>query len=248
MTNLSCAIHGMMSNHSHMSKDKKNHVKIRKRWQILVDASHLCIPEDWYYNRMILQLIDNLDLNSPFDATVAACAVTAFWGQCRLGELLPSHASDLPSSPFPTCTDFKCSIRNPLSCLLHLPRTKTHQHSQDVVLVDQYDPINPIPLLKNHIRVNSIPKSDFLFAYTTTSTSTCSFLTKPLFLQRCNSIWHHLGYPTLPATVSAMEGQPNSWLLAHPLMSSRQWVDGLQNLSCAIGVHSTILPRNTFGT
>ena len=144
---------------------------------------------------MISQLIDNLDLNSPFDAAVAACAVTAFWGQCRLGELLPSHASDLLSNPFPTRADFKYSIRNPLSCLLHLPCTKTHQHGQDVVLVDQYDPINPISLLKNHIRVNSIPKSDFLFTYTTTSTSTRSFLKKPLFLQCCNSIWHCLGYP-----------------------------------------------------
>ena len=126
---------------------------------------------------------------------VAACAITTFWGQCRLGELLPSHASDILSNPLPTRADFKCSIRNPLSCLLHLPRTKTHQHGQDVVLVDQYDPINPISLLKNHIHVNSIPKSDFLFIYTTTSTSTCSFLTKPLFLQHCNSIWHRLSYP-----------------------------------------------------
>ena len=147
--------------------------------------------------RMISQLIDNLDLNSPFDAAVTACAVTAFWGQCCLGKLLPSHDSDLLSNPLPTRADFKRSIRNPLSCLLHLPRTKTHQHGQDVVLVDQYDPINPISLLKNHIHVNSIPKreSDFLSAYTTTSTNTHSFLTKPLFLQHCNSIWHSLGYP-----------------------------------------------------
>jgi hypothetical protein len=50
--------------------------------------------------RMISQLIDHLDLSSPFDIAVAACATTAFWGQCRLGELLPSSASILLSTPF----------------------------------------------------------------------------------------------------------------------------------------------------
>jgi hypothetical protein len=143
--------------------------------------------------RMISQLVDNLDLNLPFDAAVAACAVTAFWGQCRLGELLPSNLSIASSTPFPTRSDFKRSNRNPLSCLLHLPRTKTHYHGQDIVLVDQNDPINPISLLKNHIRVNKIAQHDLLFSYT--SSDTRSILTKSTFLHRCNSIWQSLGYP-----------------------------------------------------
>lgn len=98
--------------------------------------------------RMISQLIEGLDINLPFDAAVAACATTAFWGQCRLGELLPSTLSTPSSTPFPTHSDFKRSWQNPHSCLLHLLRTKTHHHGQDVVLVNQLAPINPISLIR----------------------------------------------------------------------------------------------------
>jgi hypothetical protein len=143
--------------------------------------------------RMISQLIDHLDLSSPFDVAVAACAATAFWGQCRLGELLPSSASIVLSTPFPSRSGFKRSVRNPLSCIMHLPRTKTHRHGQDVVLVDQSAPINPITLLKRHLRVNNMPDNAHLFSYT--SDHGFSSLTKPQFLRRCNDIWHLLGYP-----------------------------------------------------
>ena len=34
---------------------------------------------------MLSQLVDSLNLNSPLDVAVAACAVTAFWGQYRTG-------------------------------------------------------------------------------------------------------------------------------------------------------------------
>ena len=143
---------------------------------------------------MITQLIEGLDTNSPFDAAVAACATTAFWGQCRLGELLPSTSSTLPFIPFPTRSNFRRSQRNPQSCLLHLPCTKTHHHGQDIVLVDQLAPINPIFLLKNHFRVNSVPQDGYIFSYMSANAGQL-ILTKPLFLQRCNAIWGNLGYP-----------------------------------------------------
>lgn len=142
---------------------------------------------------MIVQLVERLNLGDPLDIAVAACAVTAFWGQCRLGELLPSSSSVPSSSPFPARSDFKRSERNPLSCTIHLPRTKTHRHGQDVVLVDQRTPINPISLLKKHLRVNDVPRDAHLFSYT--SASGLSSLTKSRFLRRCNSIWGPLGYP-----------------------------------------------------
>jgi hypothetical protein len=140
---------------------------------------------------MLTQLIENLDLNLPLDTVVAACAATAFWGQCRLGELLPSSSS--PSSSLPTRSHFKRSRRNPLSCTLHLPSTKTHRHGQSVILVDQRDPINPITLLKTHIRVNAVQKHDHIFSYN----SACGriSLSKTRFLKRCNEIWSRLGYP-----------------------------------------------------
>lgn len=40
--------------------------------------------------KMMIQLIQHFNLTSPFNVAVAACATTAFWGQCRLGKLLPS--------------------------------------------------------------------------------------------------------------------------------------------------------------
>lgn len=143
---------------------------------------------------MLVQLVSNLDLHSPFDAAVAACAVTAFWGQCRLGELLPISSSATSSLlSLPTRSDFKRSIRNPLSCLLHLPTTKTHRHGQDIVLVDQRVPINPISLLKSHIRVNSVRPGDHIFSYQSGNDSLP--LSKGRFLRRCNTIWSRLGYP-----------------------------------------------------
>jgi hypothetical protein len=140
---------------------------------------------------MLTQLIDNLDLDSPLDAAVAACAASAFWGQCRLGELLPQSASSAIS--LPTRSDLKRSKRNPASCILRLPSTKTHRHGQDVVLVDQRNPINPILLLKSHIRVNNVQKNDYLFSYR--STNGPLPLSKTCFLQCCNAIWSLLGYP-----------------------------------------------------
>ena len=142
---------------------------------------------------MLVLLVQNLDLNSPLDAAVAACAVTAFWGQCRLGELLPSLSAVTPLSPLPIRSNFRRSLGNPDACILRLPRTKTHRHGQDVVLVDQQDPINPITLLKNHIRLNRIHSHHLLFSFL--STDGLSVLSKKTFLQRCNSIWSTFGYP-----------------------------------------------------
>ena len=142
---------------------------------------------------MLSQLVNGLDLSSLLDVAVAACAATAFWGQCRLGELLPSSLVPLPQTSYPSRADFKRSLHNPQSCILRLPRTKTHRHGQDVVLVDQRHPINPIALLKRHLRVNHVPDSSHIFSYT--SAHGPSSLTKSLFLQRCNAIWQQLGYP-----------------------------------------------------
>lgn len=143
--------------------------------------------------RMIAQLVQHLDLDSQFDVAVAACAVTAFWGQCRLGELLPSSLSVSSTTTLPLRSGFKKSLRNPHSCILHLPRTKTHRHGQDVVLVDQCATFNPITLLKRHLRVNNVPNDSHIFSYVTDSGVIS--LTKSAFLRRCNAIWHLLGYP-----------------------------------------------------
>ena len=143
--------------------------------------------------KMIIQLIQHLNLDSPLDIAVASCATMAFWGQCRLGELLPSSVLLLLSILFPLRSSLKRSTRDPKAHIVRLPHTKTHPEGQDIVLVDQCDPINPLALLARHLQINNIPHDTFLFSYNTPE----GFkpLTKSLFLQRCNEIWHPLGYP-----------------------------------------------------
>ena len=143
--------------------------------------------------RMITQLIQHLDLSSPLDVAIAACATMAFWGQCRLGELLPSSLLILLSVLFPLRSSLRRSARNPKAYVVRLPHTKTHLDGQDIVLVEQCDPINPIALLLKHLQINNIPQDTFLFSYMTPEG--LRPLTKPVFLQRCNDIWHPLGYP-----------------------------------------------------
>ena len=143
--------------------------------------------------KMIIELIQHLDLDSPLDIAIAACAAMAFWGQCRLGELLPSSLIVLLSMLFPLRSSLRRSTRNPKAHIVRLPHTKTHLDGQDIVLVEQCDPINPITLLAKHLQINNIPQDTFLFSYTTPEG--LRPLTKPLFLQRCNDIWHPLGYP-----------------------------------------------------
>jgi hypothetical protein len=142
---------------------------------------------------MLSQLVSSLDLKLSLDVAVAACTATALWGQCHLGELLPSSSGPSPHFSLPTQSDFKRSLRNTGSCILCLSRTKTHCHRQNIVLVDQQQPINPIHLLKRHLWVNSVSGNAHIFLFTLANSSTS--LTKSLFLQKCNMIWQQLGYP-----------------------------------------------------
>ena len=65
--------------------------------------------------KMLTQLIECLDLTSPLDVTVAACAVTAFWGQCRLGELLSLlHLLFYYLFPFPLALTSKDHFATPI--------------------------------------------------------------------------------------------------------------------------------------
>ena len=159
----------------------------------LAPDSTRCVPRLPVNAIMISQLVQRLDPNSPVDVAVAAGAATAFWGQGRLGELLPPNLSPSSIIHLPTRSDFKRSLRNPHSCILRLPRTKTHPHGQEIVLVDQHAAIDPISLLKRHLRINNIPNDAYIFSFRTDTG--LRPLTKSVFLRRCNEIWHPLGYP-----------------------------------------------------
>lgn len=143
--------------------------------------------------KMLNQLIQGLDLSDPLDSAVAACATVAFWGQCRLGELLPTAAYSFSTSSNPSRSDIRRSTRNKDSYLLFLPRTKTNRSGQNIVLTNQIGDCCPLKALKNHFKINQLSRKLPLFAYT--SPRGIHNLTKRRFLSRCNSIWTKLGYP-----------------------------------------------------
>ena len=152
-----------------------------------------CPPCPPVNRNMLLQLVSNLNLNLPLDVAIAACTVTAFCGQCHLGELLPFSSAPSLLATLPMQANVKRSLCNSGLCILHLPQTKTHHYRQDIALVDQQCPINPIHLLKKHLQTNSVPSNTHIFAYA--SVNGLVSLTKSLFLQRCNTIWQQLQYP-----------------------------------------------------
>lgn len=141
---------------------------------------------------MLKCLHHNLDLADPFDVTVFACACIAFWCQCRLGELLPS-SSISPVDHIPQRRHVRTSTIQSKSHLLHLPRTKTSKHGEDVALVPQDHPICPLQALEHHLLLNSLSSHHSLYTYNSPRGPTR--LSRPKFLERCNTIWSAAGYP-----------------------------------------------------
>ncbi|KAJ7315240.1 hypothetical protein DFH08DRAFT_715846, partial [Mycena albidolilacea] len=158
---------------------------------------------------MLRAVYDGLDFTCPRDVAVFAAACVAFWGQCRLGEILPISATDSALAQKPTrahishshrnigsracCRTGYESNRNKHSTTLRIPRTKTKKSGDDVILVSQHKPLDPEIALRMHLTISNLPPSTPLFAYRTPTgfqTLTC-----PKFLQRCNEIWEAAGYP-----------------------------------------------------
>lgn len=142
---------------------------------------------------MLLALYEGLDFTKPSDVAIFAAACVAFWGQCRLGELLPTSKSPQASRFLPTRRSISKSTRSDRATILRLPRTKTKKSGDDVVLVAQANPINPETALRAHLAVNAVDHSLPLFTFRTPTGH--SILTRSQFLTRCNEIWQRAGYP-----------------------------------------------------
>ena len=141
---------------------------------------------------MIKLLHDNLHPDSNFDVAVLACATVAFWGQCRLGELLP-YSRRSPTTHIPTRSNLHQSHKNKHLHILTLPRTKTSLKGQDIILIPRHDHTDPIHALKRHLRHNHPSHNIPLFSFRSPQGTT--YLTNNRFMQRCNEIWHKAGYP-----------------------------------------------------
>ncbi|KAB5589207.1 hypothetical protein CTheo_7350 [Ceratobasidium theobromae] len=146
---------------------------------------------------MLTDLQSNLSANDPFDVAVLAAALTAFWGQCRLGELLGSSRTKHNPSCLPSRSSFRITSPPDLAAELLLPRTKTNQaHGQTVFLTSQRQCLSPIKAMENHLTINTpIPLDHHRFAFQSPRGPRC--LIKEAFLTRCNQIWSTRGYPRI---------------------------------------------------
>lgn len=147
-------------------------------------------------NSMMLDLLhQDLNLQTNLDAAIFACACTSFWGQCRLGELLPKSKTSYRRDTLPSRTSIRLSTRNKAAWVVHLPKTKTSHTGQDIILVRQKGNLNPISAIQDHLLRNRVPNNSPLFTYYKNQTP--EILTKKTFLDRCNQIWSKHGFPTI---------------------------------------------------
>ncbi|KAF8594385.1 hypothetical protein BDV93DRAFT_459116 [Ceratobasidium sp. AG-I] len=138
-----------------------------------------------------------LNHSEPLDAVVFAVALVAFWGQCRLGELLGSSRLKHDPKRLPSRNALSAPISMNGSRNLTLPATKTHRlKGESIVITSQTAPLDPITAIVKHLRASSrIASSHHLFAFDSQGRNGTHCLTKEVFLNRCNSIWEQHGFP-----------------------------------------------------
>src|SRR5882672_11783615 len=93
----------------------------------------------------------------------AAC--DAFWGQCRLGELLCTSPNNFHPSQHPTTDALSFQMDG---AVLQLPWTKVKRSQGDTVaLTSQLLPLDPASAHKYHHSVNGPQPGAHLYSYTT---------------------------------------------------------------------------------
>lgn len=134
---------------------------------------------------MIGLLCEHLSSTTSLDLSIRACALLAFWGLARLGELLPNRLSD-DLSRLPKTMDFHANGND--SFLLHLPWTKTKLWlGHEIIIPKQHHPYDPLSAMSTHLKHKDRPSSSTLFAYAKNNVFVP--LDKQVFLSRCNTIW-----------------------------------------------------------
>jgi hypothetical protein len=135
---------------------------------------------------MIRQLVSDLSLRpSSLDSAVQACATVAFWGQFRLGEILPTSQAAFSSSFHPASE----SWHDGQSPSIVLPWTKTTRTRGAVVtMFKQSSRTCPIANMKRYIARTALVPGSALFAYQRPDGRRVT-LTKRVFLERVNTIW-----------------------------------------------------------
>ncbi|KAJ4470322.1 hypothetical protein C8J55DRAFT_436280 [Lentinula edodes] len=106
-------------------------------------------------------LHDNLEASgrTPLNSCAIACADAVFYGQLRLGEVLPHSplAPNYKSAKFPLVSNLNLPARTDReeSAKLRLPCTKTHQsRGESVILINHDVRSNAVHALTRHIEEN----------------------------------------------------------------------------------------------
>ncbi|KIJ28511.1 hypothetical protein M422DRAFT_189647 [Sphaerobolus stellatus SS14] len=174
----------------------------------LAPSSSKRSPRPPITRRMLRLLFDHLDLSSPFDVAVFATAITAFWGQCRLGELLPDthHVSKPFSGPLRKHLEIGIS-----SASLFLPWTKTTKtQGATITLTRQMRPLDPIAIMQLHFATSPASATSPLFSFCSKDRSI--LLSRTAFINRCNAIWIANGLPRITGHSFRIGGVPrNCW-------------------------------------
>ncbi|KAF9024321.1 hypothetical protein BDZ89DRAFT_1187320 [Hymenopellis radicata] len=139
-------------------------------------------------------LNSHLDPKDGKDACVAAIANIAFFGQCRLGELLPESPD--PEKLRPNTVPSFNNLGDPISSFgsrtLRLPFTKTKkQEGEDVTICAQKGVADPIKAIDHHAIMNDLDQNggEVPLASFIDEDGDRKLLSKKSFILRCNEIW-----------------------------------------------------------
>ncbi|KAJ7109090.1 hypothetical protein C8R43DRAFT_1099845 [Mycena crocata] len=147
-------------------------------------------------------LYAKLDLTDCRDAAIWAAACVAFWGCCRLGELLPTTKSSFHPSHHVTRGEEITFEIDPdgkaRSTGFHIPWTKvTKEEGADICISEPEPGLSTQYAMRQHRHANkNVPAYASLFAYET-DTGGYHDLTKSEYLARVNSIWQANGMLTV---------------------------------------------------
>ncbi|EIN07606.1 hypothetical protein PUNSTDRAFT_70253 [Punctularia strigosozonata HHB-11173 SS5] len=184
-----------------------------------------CLP----INQKMLRILRvGLDLSDNVNMAVFAAACVAFWGQCRLGELLPSLTTPAAAKRNLSHADITFPTPASPSHVIHLPSMKVRfSQGEDVVILHQRSSSDPIGALRHHLYWNKPGSDDHLFAYRTTC-SICP-LTRCFFMRKCSTIWSQASLPRFMGHLFRIGGTMELLLASIPpdvIKKAGQWSSG----------------------
>lgn len=138
--------------------------------------------------KMIRLLSQRWRKGSAIQKCALACALAAWTGQMRLGEILPQSIRLLERRKLPHWKDFTCAQASGGTSSLRLPWTKTTCWRGDTVNFSiQTPPFNASDALKRHKSTSNLSNQHLLCEYR--DEGQVRILDKESFMSMCNSVW-----------------------------------------------------------